>query len=286
MRFPLKTRDETPQMALIQMPDRSVWGYGRFGRRDGKPVLVHHGLIGDANLGPAWASLGETLGLEWIVVARPGYGRTPPRRMESVADWPDMLEPLLNALGVGGRFDTVGISAGAPYAYALAAAMPERVGRVCILSGVPFIGAAGVLAAYPVEAQVAYARYARSEERALRAEFRTFCEGIAASLDDNEQLSAALAPILANDTAGPAREARLQAHDWGFRREAITSPVDVWHSKADDMVPYVAAKRSADGLPNAVWHVQAEPSHLASERTLADMAGILASSGTLVRGFR
>ncbi|MEM8587252.1 MAG: alpha/beta hydrolase [Pseudomonadota bacterium] len=271
-------------MAWIQLPDRSVWGYGRFGRRGGKPVLVHHGLIGDANLGPAWAPLGEALGLEWIVVARPGYGRTSPRRMDRVADWPGLIEPVLHALGINRRFDTVGISAGAPYAYALAAGMPERIGRICILSGVPFIGAAGVLAAYPEDGQAAYGRYASSDESAMRAEFRAFCEGIAARLSDNEQLSAALAPILANDAAGPAREARLQARGWGFGREAVSCPVDLWHSEADDMVPYAAARLSAEGLPNAVWHVQAEPSHLASERTLADMARILARSTTPAHG--
>ncbi len=273
-------------MAWIQMPDRSVWGYGRFGRRGGKPVLVHHGLIGDATLGPAWAPLGETLGLEWIVVERPGYGRTPPRRMDRVADWPGMVEPVLHALGVSGRFDAVGISAGAPYAYALAAVTPERVGRVCILSGVPFVGAPGVLAAYPAAAQAAYARYASSDETALRPEFRAFCEGIADRLGDNEQLSAALAPILAHDTAGPAREARLQAQDWGFDQRAIACKVDLWHAEADEMVPFAAARLSADGLANASWHTQAEPSHLASERTLADMARILASSGISARGSR
>lgn len=273
-------------MAWIQLPDRSVWGYGRFGRRGGKPVLVHHGLMGNATLGPAWAPLGETLGLEWIVVERPGYGRTPPRRMDRVADWPGMLEPVLHALGVSGRIDAVGISAGAPYAYALAAGMPERIGRICILSGVPFIGVPDVLATYPEDGQAAYRRYASSDESAMRAEFRAFCEGIAARLSDNEQLSAALAPVLDNDAAGPAREARLQARDWGFGREAVSCPVDLWHSEADDMVPYAAARLSAAGLANASWHNQAEPSHLASERTLADMARVLASSGISARGSR
>lgn len=273
-------------MAWIQMPDRSVWGYGRFGRRGGRPVLVHHGLIGNATLGPAWAPLGDSLGLEWIVIERPGYGRTPPAAMDRVADWPGMIKPLLHALGVTERFDAVGISAGAPYAYALAAEMPDRVGRIGILSGVPFIDAPGVLDAYPEDARVAYARYTSSDEAALRAEFRAFCEGIAARLGDNEQLSAGLAPILAHDAAGPAREARLQARDWGFGRAAISCPVDLWHSEADDMVPYAAARLSADGLPHAVWHIQEEPSHLASEHTIGDMAATLASPVPVARTSR
>ena len=201
-------------------------------------MLVHHGLIGDATLGPAWPALGEASGLEWIVIERPGYGQTPPVAMGRVADWPFMIAPLLQALGVAGRFDVVGISAGAPYAYALAAGMPERVGRGAILSGVPFVGAPGVLNAYSKEAQAAYARYATADEAVLRAEFRAFCTNVARQIGRRDDMAGALAAILAHDVAGPAREARLQARDWGIDRRAITCPVDLWHSTADEMVRF------------------------------------------------
>ena len=266
-------------MQTIGTDDGRIWGYRRSGRADGRPVLVHHGLIGDASLGPVWARLGETAGLEWIVIERPGYGGTPPMAMNRVADWTDLIAPVLEALGVTGRFDVIGISAGAPYAYALAAGMPERVGRACILSGVPFIGSAGVLAAYSNEAQVAYARYRSQDDNAMRAEFRAFCEDVGGRIGDNDEVSGALAAILSHDAAGPAREAQLQARDWGFGRSAIACPVDLWHSEADDMVPFAAARLSAEGLPNAVWHTQAEPSHFASDTTLKQMAQILSSAG-------
>ena len=263
-------------MPTITTTDGRTWGYGRYGRLGGRPVLLHHGLMGNANLGSPFPALGEQAGLEWIIIERPGYGDTPPVDMDRIFDWPDLMTPVLDALGITGSFDAVGISAGAPYAYALAAGLPGRVRRVAILSGVPFLGAAGVLDAYPKEAQAAYARYVVGDDAALRAEFRTFCQGIAARLGDSYDLSDALASILRHDAAGPAREARLQARDWGFDREAVTCPVDLWHSKADDMVPFPAARLSAEGLPGAVWHVQEEPSHFSSEASLKAMVSILA----------
>ena len=263
-------------MPTVEAEDGQIWGYGRFGRRHGQPILLHHGLIADAKLAPIWDRLGEENGFEWIVIERPGYGKTPPVMMTRVADWPTLIAPLLDVLGISGRFSAVGLSAGAPYAYALAAAMPERVARVCVLSGVPFLGADGVLAAYPGHSQAAYACYAVADETALRAEFRVFCESIAAEIGEDHDIASALAAIFAHDTAGPAREARLQATDWGFDRGAIRCPVDIWHSQADDMVPFAAARLSADGLLNAGWHIQAAPSHFPSEATLKEMTRTLA----------
>ena len=262
-------------MPTITTTDGRTWGYGRYGRLGGRPVLVHHGLIGDANLGPPWPTLGEQAGLEWIVIERPGYGATPPVDMDRISDWPDLMAPVLDMLGITGPFDAVGISAGAPYAYALAAGLPGRVRRVAVLSGVPFLGAAGVLDTYPKEAQAAYARYAEGDDAALRAEFSKFCQDIAVRLGDDHDVSTPLASILRHEAAGPAREARLQARDWGFDREAVTCPIDLWHSKGDDMVPFPAARLSAQGLPGAVWHVQEEPSHFSSEASLKAMVNVL-----------
>lgn len=266
-------------MPTIRTQDGAVWGYGRTGRRGGKPVIVHHGLVGNGAFGPIWTELGETAGLEWIMIERPGYGETPPREMARLADWPAMIAPVLDALGVAGGFDVAGLSAGAPYAYACAAGMPARVGRVAILSGIPFIHAPGVLDAYPPEGRSAYRRYVYAAEADLRDEFRTFCRNAAVAERgeiSSAQMAAALDAILAHDAAGPAREARLQARAWGFDRSAIKCHVDVWHFDGDDMIPFEAARRSADGMPNAVRHDVKGTAHVASDAMLKDMAEILA----------
>lgn len=91
-------------MPTVETDNGHFWGYGRSGRTGCRPVLVHHGPIADATLGPVWTRLGETMGLEWIVIERPGYGGTPPMAMNRVADWPGLTTPLLEALGVTGRF--------------------------------------------------------------------------------------------------------------------------------------------------------------------------------------
>ncbi|MEO0385570.1 MAG: alpha/beta hydrolase [Pseudomonadota bacterium] len=264
-------------MSKVETEDGRIWGYDRYGHSGGKPVLLHHGLIGNSKIGPIWDRLGKENGLEWIVIERPGYGCTPPMAMKKVVDWPRLITPLLRELGIASRFCAVGLSAGAPYTYALAAAMPERVSHIAILSGVPFIQTDGVLEAYPHDGQTAYARYAVAEETTLRAEFGAFCETMLATLPDHPHIEGAVRAILAEDAAGPAREARLQATDWGFDQDAIRCPVDLWHAPEDDMVPFSAASVSALRLSTANWHVQAEPSHFPSDTTLHQMARTLAN---------
>ena len=270
-------------MPTITTEHGAVWGYGRAGPRGGKPVIVHHGLVGDGAFGPIWGELGEAAGLEWIMIERPGYGQTPPREMAQLADWPAMIAPVLDALGVAGRFDVAGMSAGAPYAYACAAGMADRVGRAAILSGVPFIHAPGILDAYPPDGRAAYARYAQAPEADLREEFRAFCQSAVAELAAKgeiagERMAGPLEAILAHDAAGPAREARLQARPWGFAPSAVRRPVHIWHFEGDEMVPFEAARRSADGLPDATRHDVKGNAHMASDAMLKDMASLLAQA--------
>ena len=173
------------------------------------------------------------------------------------------------------------MSAGAPYAYACAAGMPESVRRVAILSGVPFIHAPDVLAAYPPEGQAAYARYATADTAELRSEFRAFCQQAVVQVTQQgeisaERMSKALNAVLHYDAAGPAREAWLQALGWGFGPCAIQCPVDVWHFEADPMVPFEAVQRSANQLPDVHRHFSKGQAHIASLAMLEDMATILA----------
>lgn len=260
-----------------------TWGFGRVGQFGGYPVIVHHGLVGDAALGPTWAELGRAHGIEWIVIERPGYGATPPTEMDRLSDWPAMIAPVLNELGLTERFAAVGISAGAPYAYACAAGMPDRVSHLAILSGVPFLHFTGVLDAYPPDGRAAYARYRTASDADLRDEFQVFCRNAVARVIesgdvDSDRMRASLDAVLRHDAAGPAREARLQAVDWGFGPADIVCPTDIWHFKGDEMVPFKAAQHSATHLPKAATHFAMGAGHIATEGMLEEMARVLAQS--------
>ncbi len=75
-------------MPTIETKDGMVWGYGGAGRKGGKPVSVHHGLVGDGTFGAIWDELGNSAGINWIgsrasrKIAINDYIR-PPQKIES-----------------------------------------------------------------------------------------------------------------------------------------------------------------------------------------------------------
>jgi pimeloyl-ACP methyl ester carboxylesterase len=63
-----------------------------------------------------------SLGIQYLVVDRPGFGGSDPHPGRTVTDFADDVEQLADALG---RFAVVGVSVGAPYALACARATPD-----------------------------------------------------------------------------------------------------------------------------------------------------------------
>ena len=108
--------------------------FSRAGSPGGFPVVLHHGLLGGAQIDGEASALAADIGIDLIAVARPGYGRSTPVQMDSIAQWPELLAPLLDALGVE-KYGAWGISAGAPYSYALSAHDHHRVISVAVTSG-------------------------------------------------------------------------------------------------------------------------------------------------------
>ncbi|MBT0770725.1 alpha/beta fold hydrolase [Kineosporia sp. J2-2] len=250
--------------------------YEAHGDPEGRPVLVHHGLVGSAGLAPVWHELAVRAGLRLVSVARPGYGRSTPVPMTSIADWAGLVTPLLDELDVD-RFGVLGVSAGAPYAYALAATMPERVRRVAVLSGTGRVDEPETRALYPDEARHRLESFATSSPEQVRAFWHgNIAMGLALNPAEHP-MRRPLTDTAAHGAAGPARESVNQLRDWGFALESVTTPVSLWHSRADEQVPYAAAEIVAGRIPGAVLHEQAEAGHLPSMASAVGAVEFLAS---------
>jgi pimeloyl-ACP methyl ester carboxylesterase len=101
------------------------------------PILYLHGAIGSPRWRtPALDAVITSLGVRYIVVDRPGFGGSDPAPARTVADFAGDVEQLADAIGLD-RFAVVGVSAGAPYAFACAWAMPERVTATAAVSSLP-----------------------------------------------------------------------------------------------------------------------------------------------------
>ena len=107
------------RLGSFQLPNDASLSYAEYGTSTGKPVLLLHGLVGSICSEGMEGSLCG-LPMRVIALARPGYGDSDYFDMDCVADWGRLLTEFWDHLGLQ-SFDIVGISAGAPYAYSLAA---------------------------------------------------------------------------------------------------------------------------------------------------------------------
>ncbi|MGW9301371.1 alpha/beta fold hydrolase [Streptomyces cyaneofuscatus] len=205
-------------------------GLAEYGDPHGRPVVLHHGLLGDAGLPAVWDTLAREAAVRLIAVDRPGYGSSDPVPMAAVGDWTTHLLPVLDACGVG-AFDVLGISAGAPYAYALAAGLPERVPRVWVLSGLPYVPDGSVRGRYPEEAEPVWTFYREAPEAEVVARF-----------------------------AGAAE-----------RMAEVFAGSPAVHAPADQEVPFPAAEATAALFPAGRLTEQVAPDHIPSEETLSEL---------------
>lgn len=142
------------RLGSFQLPNGASLSYAEYGTSTGNPVLLFHGLVGSICSEGMEESLCG-LPVRVIALARPGYGASDYFDMDCVADWGRLLAEFWDHLELW-SFDIVGISAGAPYAYSLAALYPDRIGTLYINSGIPAVCFPNVLAQYPAQDAALY----------------------------------------------------------------------------------------------------------------------------------
>ena len=116
----------------VRLADGRLLGFGEYGTRGGKPVLLFHGSPGGRQFdtGPPAVDAGA-----WVfVLERPGVGLSDPKPGRRLLDWPADVVAFADAFKIE-RFSVVGFSAGGPYALACGYALPERVAKVGLVCG-------------------------------------------------------------------------------------------------------------------------------------------------------
>ncbi len=143
--------------------------------------------------------------------------------MTSIAEWAEILLPVCDALGYE-SFSVLGISAGAPYSYAIAARAPQRVRAVAIASGLGQVNDDAVLAHYPPEARELLHRFRTESYDEVAAFWLDYVRQVAARFEPGDRWYDLVVATGAHKAAGPTREAVLQQRPWGFALDAIECP--------------------------------------------------------------
>src|SRR5260370_6443132 len=123
---------------IVQFDNGGIVAFQEYGAADGMPVVFCHGWPSSRTMARLADEPARSLGVRIISPDRPGISGSSMQSNRRLADWPRVAERLVDHLRIG-EFRILAISGGAPYAYATAVAMPERVHAMAIVGGViPF----------------------------------------------------------------------------------------------------------------------------------------------------
>lgn len=214
-------------------------------------IVLFHGLIGSAVLSDKTVAEINKFNVRIISIERPGYGESDCIDMNNVADWQTIFFELVSELKLS-KIDLIGISAGAPYAYATACYYNNIVNNLYILAGVPAVFLPDIIKHYPKEAISAYEWYKTGSYEELQNYFCKIMQNINQDTSlDLESLKHAIADSAKNNCCGMAREAKLQILPWDFKIADLKNDIFIYHSPKDTMVPFKANEEMSRLLPNS-----------------------------------
>ena len=258
---------------LVRLKNGAVIAFEQYGDASGVPVIFCHGWPSSRTMARLTDEAARDLGIRIISPDRPGISGSSLQPNRKLSDWPQVVERLANHLGIE-KFRMLAISGGAPYAYATARAMPERVRAIAIVSGaVPIVDLVDrrgllrlyrwMLALYRMSPQLLRKLFLMAQPiLSLRPPVRfrpLVLKMLMLQTCDEESLrdSAAFEAVFESQrrawresAEGVMIDAQIYAQPWGFPIEEVRVPVRLWHGKQDRAFSARLAEDIANRLPN------------------------------------
>jgi pimeloyl-ACP methyl ester carboxylesterase len=270
---------------VVKLPDGRNLGYAEYGDPAGKPIFYFHGWPSSRLEGVNFHAVGLKLGAQIISPDRPGLGLSDFKKGFAIRHWPEDVLILADILSLD-RFAVVGVSSGAPYAFACARFIADRLSAAGSVSGVGPLDLPNP-GQYLFKPELQLVRLAQKAPWLARPLLRREASKLKrdpakamAELDKNSpevdkivfrnhpELSAALAQgvgeCVRQGTRGAIASIALEGRPWGFRLEEITMKFYLWQGELDNLVFPATARYLAERLPNGVLHLCPGEAHLST----------------------
>src|SRR4029450_3967678 len=258
---------------FVTLQGGAVVAFQEYGDADGIPVIFCHGWPSSCTMAQLTDEPARELGIRIISPDRPGISGSSLQHDRKLADWPRVIEGVLDHLGIG-EFRALAISGGAPYAYGTAVTIPGRVRAIAIVCGAIPMGELEdgrcllhlyrwMLALYRSRPQLLRRLFSMARPiLALRPPVRLrplLLKMLMLRPCDAEILrdAAAFEAIFESQrrawrgsAEGVMADAQIYAQPWGFSLEGIRVPVRLWHGTQDRAFSVRLAEEIAERLPN------------------------------------
>ena len=258
---------------IVHLHDGAVVAFQEYGAPTGTPVMFCHGWPSSRTMAQLTDEAARALGVRIISPDRPGISGSSMQPDRKLSDWPRVAQQLIDDLGID-EFRVLAISGGAPYAYATALAMPERVRAIAVVGGViPFAELKDfkgllplyrwMLAFYCNRPQLlkqlfrlarpflSFRAPVRLRPLLLKVLLLRPCD--AASLRDSAAFEAVFESqrrAWRGSTEGVMIDAQIYAQPWGFALEDVDVPVRLWHGVEDRAFAVRLAEEMAKRFQN------------------------------------
>jgi len=258
-----------PGTGSLALPGGRTLVWAEYGSPAGRPLFYCHGFPSSRLEADRTDAAARTLGIRIIAPDRPGLGASTFQPGRTLADWPADIAALADHLGLA-RFAVLGVSGGAPYALAVAHALPDRLdgcGIVCGLGPAApsstrhmgLVARAGFALGRqaPRLVHLLYGkllggllrRYPEQVFGLLNANAHAVDRAAIARPDLHASVLAAVREAFRQGGRGAAHELILYSRDWGFRLEDIKTPIELWHGECDATVPAAFGRAIAAAVP-------------------------------------
>lgn len=261
---------------VVKLENGGTVALSEYGDPQGVPVFFCHGWPSSRTMAELAHDAARELGVRIISPDRPGIRDSHFQAGRRLVDWPPLLTALADHLEID-RFRIFAISGGAPYAYASAWMMPERVEKIAVASGAPHIAEledrSGLLSLYNRMLALRASRpgllrtlfYVARPFASMKMPIRIRplllkvlqpCD--ANVLRDSRSFEACFESARQawrSSAAGVMADAEIYAEPWGFPLEEVGVPVQLWHGKKDRTFSFHLAEEIAARLPKCELHV-------------------------------
>jgi pimeloyl-ACP methyl ester carboxylesterase len=259
-----------PNIKMFQDSGGKTIEYWICGSRHGYPILFMHGAT-PMPFSAGLVSEIERHDLRVYTILRSGYGQSTRTKYKNVYAYTALLGEFIESLHIG-YFDVMGLSAGSPYCYALAAAYPERVRKMSICAGIPLANDRHIFRMNPLRDRVFFSlskhipagTMGKFAVRALESIERKKGWQPAAW---GEDMDTVFEKYVRPNWFGFGWSTHVQYREWGFDAAKISCEVRIYHNRTDEMIPFQIVCESSKLLQNSKVILLDDENH-ASEKTL------------------
>ena len=266
--------------------------YAEWGRPDGRPIVLFHGMPGSRLSCPDEVAT-DNAGVRLLIVDRPGYGMSSPNPGRTMLDCAADFVEWTDLIGLP-PCPVVGWSGGGPYALNCAAHSPDRVTSVGLAaSSAPVDEVPGEWESLPDEVRDLMARVRNGAPGAMDG-IRERCQWFATGWEtifepgwgtaDDLLLaeSGVFEPALAEmheaarqGTTGYVEDWLADAMPWGFSLSDVPQRVHVWWGDDDQTVRRECAEYLAGAIKHSTLTVLEGEGHMFPIRHWAEILAAL-----------